>query len=215
MWFAQRDNRQKCRMQCIRMRVFACMECDSQRNLPVRCERYRASAAQGEYDPCVRVRVSLVLCMEKLYSVCDGSFMHAHVLAQNISMVRTMHTLISLNLCVHTYTHDYFDSIRCTGSTYRTLSYVLSHLKPHAMTEQEFKKENGQTKKYTTTEDNNCHKNCRVFVNIFLASFFVIRLDMKYVFICIILSHCIHARNGFYSLVGCSLAHPQGSKGKR
>lgn len=95
---------------------------------------------------------------------------------------------------------------------FHTCSRTWNHMQWQSKS---LKKKTARTKKYTTTEDNNCHKNCRVFVNIFLASFFVIRLDMKYVFICIILSHCIHARNGFYSLVGCSMAHPQGSKGKR
>lgn len=53
--------------------------------------------------------------------------MHAHVLGPNNRIVRTMHTLISLNLCVHTYTQIMITSIQSDALTARPFSHACNN----------------------------------------------------------------------------------------
>lgn len=97
---------------------------------------HKVSARQQERE--TKQSRSVVFCVCRI-SVCDGSFMHAHVLGRKrrkktqnanthtciFEMVRTMHTLISLNLCVHTYTQIMIISIRSDALAPRPFSLLF------------------------------------------------------------------------------------------
>lgn len=96
------------------------MKTTCERNQKSVCTRWVPARVSG----CIVCRVS----------VCDGSFMHACTCTGQkyiFEMVRTMHTLISLNLCVHTYTQIMNISIRSDALAPRPFSFLfLSHCRP-------------------------------------------------------------------------------------